>query len=187
MLRMKFFAAALSVATSMAMMGGTSEAASLNPSNDIVSGGSYDILGGPYAFGVFFTDADPATVYSFDFFNSSATTATFGVSVGTLLQFASKFFGGVTVAWGTGDSVFLAQASGGAADPSRTQGFSIFTNLSAGETDTLTLTFGDPQAPGKGQPGLQMNVAAVVPLPAGGLLLLGALGGIAALRRRKSV
>ena len=35
--------------------------------------------------------------------------------------------------------------------------------------------------------GFDVEVAATVPLPAGGLLLIGALGGIAALRRRKTV
>lgn len=181
---LKKTALAAVAATSLLMMAGPSHAVTFNTTNDIVDGGSYDIFGGPYAFGVFFDAADPPTVFSFDFFNSSATDATVGITIGTLLQAFSRFTGGVTVAWTAGGSVFLPAAVGGPANPSRNQGFTVFTNLAAGGgSDTLTLTFGNSQ--GVGRPGLQMNVSALIPLPAGGLLLLGALGGLAALRRRK--
>lgn len=165
-------------ATSLLALAGTGHAATLNPLNNIVDGGSYDVQAGPYAFGVFFDDADDATSFSFNFFNASATTTTVGVTFGTLLQAFSEFSGGVIAAWGNGQT-FIGSAG-------ETTTFQIDTVLPPGAMDTLTLAFGDPQGPGI--PGLQMNVASVaaVPLPAGGLLLLGALGGIAALRRRKT-
>ena len=164
-------------ATSIAMMGTTGEAATFNGLNDIADGGSYDIYDGPFFFGVAFPNSDPATTYTFDFFNSSASSTTVGVTIGTVLQAFAHFVGGVTVAWTTGGSVTIPQGV--------TSTFQITTVLSALETDTLTLTFGDPVAPRNFEPGLQMAVAAI-PLPAGGLLLLGALSGIAALRRRKT-
>ena len=55
-------------------------------------------------------------------------------------------------------------------------------------SDTEALSFasvGDPN--GAWGPALDNVTVASVPLPAGGLLLIGALGGIAALRRRKAV
>jgi hypothetical protein len=178
--RLKFLAVAAAVA--MAPLGAS--AATLNPINDIVSGGTYDIDLGPYAFGVFMTSSDNVLSYTFNFTNTSAVSQTFGAVVATVLQSTAQFVGGMTAAWTNGDSIMIAQGTGPANHPSRTQGFSIFTQLSAGETDTLTLTFGDTT--GRGNAGLQMTVASV-PVPAGGLLLIGALGGIAALRRRKSV
>lgn len=170
-------ALAAAAATSLLTMVGASQAATFNPTNSIVPDGTYDILAGPYAFGVFFEAADAATVYTFNFFNSSATTATIGVTMGTVLQAFSGFAGGLTAAWGNGETFSVGEGT--------TTTFQIDTVLAPSAADTLTLTFGDPH--GLGNPGLQVNVAAVsaVPLPAGGLLLLGALGAIAALRRRK--
>ena len=176
---LKKTAIAAVAATSLLMAAGASHAVTFNPTNDIVSGGSYDIAGGPYAFGVFFERADNATKYTFNFFNSSSTTSTVGVTLGTVLQAFSNFANGVKVSWANGESAFIAKGD--------TKTFSINTVLAANSSDKLILQFSDPR--GKGNPGLQMNVAAVsaVPLPAGGLLLLGALGGIAMLRRRKAV
>ena len=91
-----------------------------------------------------------------------------------------------------------------------TFGLSDLTNLgftllgtvrnAAGSTDagaSLTFTEGpfrylalvDRSAPGSGRDGWDIDAVSVaaVPLPAAGLFLLGALGGIAALRRRKTV
>ncbi|MFN4128219.1 MAG: VPLPA-CTERM sorting domain-containing protein [Paracoccaceae bacterium] len=163
----------------MLTFAGTGHAALFNPTNNIVAGGNYDIDKGPYIFGVLFTEADGPTAYTFDFFNSSAVTKTIGLVEATLLQTrTSKFLGGMVAAWSNG------QSFSGGEGPAL---FEIKTVLAPGAMDRLTLAFGDPQ--GQGAPGVQMNVEAVaaVPLPAGGLLLLGALGGIAALRRRKSV
>ena len=178
----------LAVAAALALTPLAATAATLNPANTIVSTGGYDIDLGPYFFGVAMQRADGALVYTFSFTNMSATSQTFGASVATVLQSTASFLGGMTAAWANGGSVIIAQGSGGISDPSRTQGFSILTQLSAGETDTLTLNFGDTVSTARngGQAGLQMTVAAV-PVPAAGFLLFGALGGLAALRRRKAL
>lgn len=55
----------------------------------------------------------------------------------------------------------------------------LFANLDAG---TYTIGLDESNRPVGGS--ADFRAAAVVPLPAGGLLLLGALGGVAALRRR---
>ena len=181
--RLKFLAVAAVV--SLAPLGAS--AATLNPDNSIVSAGLYDIDLGPYFFGVAMRRSDGPLVYTFSFTNMSATSQTFGAVVATVLQSTAQFFNGMTAAWTNGGSVVIAEGTGIITDPSRTRGFSIFTQLSAGETDTLTLSFGDTRSrTSTGRAGLQMTVSAV-PVPAAGFLLLGALGGIAALRRRKTV
>jgi hypothetical protein len=55
-----------------------------------------------------------------------------------------------------------------------------------GLTQTLTLGWSGYSTGPKGTINLSLSVAAV-PLPAGGLLLIGAIGGLAALRRRKAL
>lgn len=61
-------------------------------------------------------------------------------------------------------------------------GTTLLAGLSAG-----TYQFGvfDSQNPQRGRLVLSVDKVAAIPLPAGGVLLLGALGGFAALRRRK--
>ena len=181
-----FLRKATLAAAMVVSMGAAAEAATLSPDNTIVSGNMYDINLGPYFFDVAMTRTDGILSYTFTFENTSATAQTFGASVATVLQSTAQFLGGMTAAWTNGDAVAIAQGTGGISDPSRTQGFSIFTQLDAGESDTLTLFFGDTASTSvRGRAGLQMTVAAV-PLPAGGLLLIGAIGGLAALRRRKA-
>ena len=172
-------------ATSFAVIGGTTEAATLNGSNELVDGGTYDINAKAYFFGVEFELIDGAQDYVFNFTNFTSTASTVGVSVATVLQSSAKFLNGMTASWTNGETFFVSEGL--------TTAFTIETLLAAGGADTLTLSFGDtvdqPLVPGTdGEAGLQMTVYGVsaVPVPAAGFLLLGALGGIAALRRRKT-
>jgi hypothetical protein len=161
---------------SIAMLPAAASAVTLDTTNNIGDGGNYDIFGGPYFFGASFDGTDGAGVFAFNFFNGSATDKTVGVTIGTVLQtaFSAVFTSGVTAEWLNGGSAFIPQGV--------TSTFEITTLLAPGTADTLKVTYGD--VVGGGRADIDLVIAAV-PLPAGGLLLIGALGGLAALRRRK--
>ena len=168
---------AVAAAVSVALLPAAASAVTVDSSSTIFdSGPSLDILGGPYFFGATFTNVDGAGMFTFDFFNSSATQTTVGVTIGTVLQSTAAFTGGLTAAWLAGGSVTIPEGV--------TDSFQISTLLGAGATDTLKINYGAVVGGSAGRADLDLTVAAV-PLPAGGLLLLGALGGLAALRRRK--
>lgn len=179
MLRTKIMAAAVGLGLAV-MAPVMASAVTLSSTNNINVGGSYDLLAGPYFFHADYSNADVAGVYDFIFTNSSATDQHTAVSIGTVLQSTLKFLGGVTVTWLTGGNTTTV--------PEGTVGtFTLDTLIGAGGSDTLRVAFGDPTTTiPNGRGSVDLTVAAV-PLPAGGLLLVGALGGIAALRRRKSV
>jgi hypothetical protein len=152
------------------------DAATIDPNSNVSDGGSYDILAASYFYGITFTGTDGAGSFEFEFTNTSATSATVGVTIGTVLQFTASFSGGVIVEWLNGQSVAIPGGTPAAI-------FNLSTVLGAGLSDTLRVTYGDPT--GGGIADIDLSIAAV-PLPAGGLLLLGALGGLVALRRRKT-
>ena len=179
MLRMKLLAAALGVAT---MLPVAASAVTFDPLNTLVNGGSYDIFADPLFFNSSYLHADVAGTYKFTFTNLTTTAVTAAVTVGTVNQFLLKFgLTGVTFTWLTGGNT--------ATIATNVSGSVTLSTVIAGlGSDTLKVAFGDPtQRVRKGRGTIDLAVAAVVPLPAGGLLLLGALGGIAALRRRKAV
>lgn len=175
------FMRAAGVATALLMTPVAASAVTLDPANTMADGGTYDILAGPYFFDATFVADDVAGMFEFQFTNTSATTQTVGVTWGTVLQGTLEFLGGVAASWLNGQSATVAQGVTGT--------FQISTVLAAGQTDTLRVVYGDPKAifeNGKGNIDMAVAAVAPVPLPAGGLLLLGALGGMAALRRRKA-
>ena len=147
----------------------------------IDGGGPYDVLADSY---VFEKDFDPGALgetLTFVFQNTSLATQVVGVSVATINQLTAYFTDGVTAEWLSGQSHFTAQ---GVFDA-----FQINTVLAAGASDTLQFTFGnvvDAPTNGDGIANIDFQVVAAVPVPAAGFLLFGALGGLAALRRRKS-
>ena len=179
----RIFAAAFAVAASLPLLAGAS---TLNPSNDIVDGGSYDMFG-PHFFAEAFRVADEGGTREFTFTNSDATNQNLILTTATVNALSTMFTGGVTFEWvQSGLSLFVPQSSKAFAGE-------LDNTIGAGSFDTLRVSFGDPEprpnasTGGKAHFSLAFDSApATVPLPAGGLLLLGALGGIAALRRRRS-
>jgi hypothetical protein len=170
--RLKFLAVAAVVAMApLTLVGERAEAATL-----IVDAGVYtigyaeneffgnvDSLGGAGSWSVTFNaDTDPV---------NAAASATIG-------RIVFKQFKGLTMSWLSATNAVLSTI-----------------NLAQGDT-VLATVFTVPDLTQKlvfnwtgstAGAGFDVEVAATVPVPAGGLLLLGALGGIAALRRRKSV
>lgn len=167
---------AAGISALLALSPAIGSAATLSPSNNIVSGSSYQLGGGAYFFGVDLSGTVEDGSYSFVFDNTAAADETVVISIGAALQGLPRFGGGVTVAWAGGDDIFIRG--------SRSETFELKSIIAANSSDTLSVTFSNPTGSGTGN--VTLTVGAV-PLPAGGLLLLAALGSAAFLRRRKSV
>ena len=158
-------------------------AATLDPANTLEDGGSYDIFDGPYFFDVTFEDPDGAESYSFTFENLTTTSQALAASFGTFVQSTLSFVGGVTISWASGESAFIN------GETVLKDTFELMTTIAPGGSDTLTLSFGDPEGGPKDRGNVDLVVNATpapVPVPAGGLLLVSALGGLALMRRRSA-
>lgn len=110
----------------------------------------------------FITDTDPVDAGAF----------------ATLGGFTAGSFVGLTMSWRDAANVVLSTVNISAA------GNYLLSTVFTVPNLTQSLVFNWTGS--KRGTGFDVEVAATVPLPAGGLLLLGALGGIAALRRRKT-
>lgn len=184
MMKTRVLAAALSAAILVPFHAGAS---TLNPSNDIVDGGTYDMLGAHF-YAEAFAAADGAGVREFTFTNSDVIAQNLMLTTATVNALSVLFKGGVTFEWlQSGLSLFVAQGK-------KHFSGSLDNIIAADSFDTLRVSFGDPRrrpdASGRGIAHFSVEfdaLPAAVPLPAGGLLLLGALGGIAALRRRNKL
>ncbi len=138
------------------------------------------------AFGATFANTDTGGNLCFNFNNSSTTDAAVTIAVATVNQQGSDwgFLGGVQL---------FSEQSGSTPIWTVAQGVSAlkeFTFLIAASSSIyFDWSYGDPYTSKTFNfPQINFTVGATpVPVPAAGLLLLGALGGLAALRRRKSV
>jgi len=147
----------------------------------INSGDTVDILAEDvYEYDTDFMVNAAGDTLTFTFENNGAADAVltfFGI---TVEQSAAAFSDGVDVMFGPYTTSF---------DEGVTGGDSTTFQIAAMSSATLTITFGDvvDVGPTGGNANIDFSVAAaVVPLPAAGLLLLTALGGVAAMRRRKT-
>ncbi|WP_176559612.1 VPLPA-CTERM sorting domain-containing protein [Rubellimicrobium roseum] len=144
-------------------------------------GGSYDLLADDYFFNGQFAIGDTGNTYTFSFVNTSSTAALANVGA-TVQQVSAAFAGGVSFTWGSEGPFSIAQDD--------TDGFESEVLVAAGQTIDLILSFGNVIDTGKragGTADIDFAVeAAVIPVPAAGLLLLTAMGGLALARRRKT-
>lgn len=182
MLNKTSLAAVLSLAMALPFAAG---AATLNPGNTVVDGGSYDVLGA-YFFGEAFQRTDVAGTREFTFTNASAISQNMMLSTVTVTALSGMFANGISFEWlQSGASLSVGQRVTNFAD-------SLNNMIAANGSDTLRITFGDPRRRDANQlndtVGYQVafdGTVAAVPLPAGGILLISAIAGIAAMRRRR--
>ena len=148
----------------------------------VVPGGSYDLLADDYTFDQKLNVGAAGQTYTFSFTNTSDKLAALTVAGVNVRQATAKFTGGVQFMAGPLSFGFAEDETGG-----REGTFKV----AAGQSIDVVLSFGDvidsgiKNSKGKAQVGFDIE-AAVVPVPAAGLLLLTALGGLGFARRRKS-
>ncbi len=166
---------ALGVAAVIAMTPMAASAVTIAP------GDTVDVLGGFYEFEEDIAIGTPGATKSFTFENSSSSVVAVTLFQGTILQLSAAFENGVDIMFG---SYYASIAQGMAGF------FGGSINIAPGASEVLSITFGkvlDTGEQGQGKANIDFAVeASVVPLPAAGFLLIGAIGGLAALRRRKT-
>lgn len=168
----------LFAATAIAVAAGAASAATLTV------GGTHNLFDASgdqigWNFDQDFADGTPGATYTFTFVNNLPSSDTTALSLSTTKQLGdfANFAGGVTFTFGT-DTQTVGQGL-----PS----FNLMSAVvAAGDTVNLNVTFGDVSAQYGLTTNLDFSVAANVPVPAGAVLLLTALGGVAATRKRKA-
>jgi hypothetical protein len=151
-------------------------AAAMNPAEtvELFPEGSYSYNPGPIESGNPETlDSVPAGTLEFGFTNNLDTPAALVTTIKQLVGLYG-FLGGVDVSFG-GTTVSVPKGA--------FQAFSLDATIDTGATEMLTFAHG--ASFGKGAD-LDVTVsAAPIPVPAAGLLLVGGLGALAAVRRRR--
>lgn len=148
---------------------------------------SVDVLAGAHV-NAAFDGTEAAGVTCFDLTNTSTSTAVVTVALVTVNQHGLHteanswgWLGGIQVDVSNVGIISQAIIAEGA---SFQQTFSFL--IAAGTSVLFDWTYGAAYASGAAAPQFDFTVAAtVVPVPAAGFLLLGALGGLGALRRRR--
>lgn len=115
----------------------------------------------------------------FSLFNSSASPTPFTLLASTINQIpgAAYFTGGVSIVAGDGQTYSVAQGALG--------GNLFHFTIAPGSSQTFDVSYGSVVASGASGPQIQLTAIAPVPIPATGLLLVGALGGLGLMRRRR--
>ena len=181
------------VAALLATAPSLASAATFNGSNDVQPGGGpYDVMAQAFEFGVLFDIGDSGNVFTFTFTNSSPSSTAIVVTGAGVQQATAEFTGGVTFDFSNTAGIDITFSQG------ETDAAKIETTLAAGESTLFTVIFGTvvdnrgrggKPGNGVGNTGIQFTIEGfadgTVPLPASGLLLIGGLGGLAALRRRR--
>jgi len=149
----------------------------------VVPGGSYDLLADAYTFDGNFDIGASGDVYTFSFTNTSSKGAAVTLVGFDVRQTTAAFTGGASLQAGPLTFAFDQDDTNGAESGTF--------KVASGDTIDLVLTFGDVVDAGimngKGQAQVGFDIeAAVVPVPAAGLLLLTAIGGLGLARRRKT-
>lgn len=167
------------LAAGLALAPLSASAVTFDDGNSVAVGDLIQITNGgdAWSFAARFTPGDGPDSFSFIFENTTAVDRLVNFSA-TVNEGIAKFATGLQLSFG---DIWLNSLEGGAAD--NVDGAVL---IAAGSSETLTINFGEVVARNPTS-GAHLNFAANVapiPLPAAGVLLFGALGGLAALRRR---
>lgn len=169
---------ALAVAAIVAVTPFAASAATVSPTATIADTGIYDIADGPFFWGIDLVDNDVADSVSFTFENNGAIDQAIGLAEGTLLQISGAL-DFLTVSWAGGETHTMNAIQSAV---TTVMTFDVKSVIGASSSDVLTISWGAVD----GQFANIDIIVSAVPLPAGGLLLIGALGALGVARRRKS-
>ena len=168
--------ATAAIASTMLMVGAASASTVALNNGDIINPMA---AGTTYTYEEIFTSAGGADTRSFQFAVASTPMTVSAINLtltGKQNRFSNPFMSWYDAATNTTTFAAFNYITGTGWSASLSQ---LFTSTAL---NTLTIGWSGHKAPVQ----ISLQIAAV-PLPAGGLLLAGAIGGVAALRRRKSV
>lgn len=177
-MKLKRILAALTVALFAPLAASAATVTSNGVTGDPLSGvGVIDVLAGG-SYGIEFDDPlDTAGELNFELWNNSGSAV--WVQITTTINQGDGFgFADGVEAWLAGGMSMFAQGEAGFTQVLEVVGANSFINYD--------LAFGDPQSNGFADPFINVVVIGEVPVPAASFLLIGALGGLIAVRRRKA-